>query len=545
MEKVSERHRDVAHLWADKRIPRFFRKVFEKKWNRRFRDVYFALCEIDSDFSERRFSSNSQLRNLTQTCTAYSGLDQVTVTKIMRMLRWLGLIEYQRKKDKSGWVIGSDLFLCRWIDEETHMQSFKDCLGPEDNSIDVYVLIRSFPYKGITLGIKNPIRIGEGDKNPIRIGDPFLKKEKYKDFTKQQEKSNDIKYNDIKSNDIKSNDIKSNDIKSNDIKSNDIKSNDSNKGNACCLGKQQGEGPPGGGPLSKRLDLQKGSAPMKEDLSPRESLRKNGLPSHRKERSPIRVSPIVQQIVDHWNGLGLVHHKPSTNVFAQSAKAIRHLLSGEFVCSKLPELNSKVFTPEEICQSMYEFSLAALDESYSPTGSLKKTYRGTSLCNFFYNPRWEGEIASLFLRYLKAPAELSYKGVPLIEDKFPDISARFLAFCDKRKKKEEELSNKDINCCRLGAERLVKFFMRYCFIKGWSSPDELVDSVFHAIRQDEKETGHVFTPAWLCTSYTWELRVPRAFDIKVVRTPKDRQGKPKDQLDYMLGYGTEEAEEYD
>ena len=520
MEKVSERHRDVAHLWADKRIPRFFRKVFEKKWNRRFRDVYFALCEIDSDFSERRFSSNSQLRNLTQTCTAYSGLDQVTVTKIMRMLRWLGLIEYQRKKDKSGWVIGSDLFLCRWIDEETHMQSFKDCLGPKDNSIDVYLLIRSFPYKEITLDIKNPIRIGEGDKNPIRIGDPFLKKEKYKDFTKQQEKSNDIK-------------------------SNDIKSNDSNKGNACCLGKQQGEGPPGGGPLSKHLDLQKGSAIMKEDLSPRESLRKNGLPSYRIQRSPIRVSPIVQQIVDHWNGLGLVHHKSSTNVFAQSAKAIRHLLSGEFVCSKLPELNSKVFTPEEICQSMYEFSLAALDESYSPTGSLKKTYRGTSLCNFFYNPRWEGEIASLFLRYLKAPAELSYKGVPLIEDKFPDISARFLSFCDKRKKKEEELSNKDINCCRLGAERLVKFFKRYCFIKGWSSPEELVDSVFHAIRQDEKETGHVFMPAWLCTSYTWELRVPRAFDIKVVRTPKDRQGKPKDQLDYMLGYGTEEAEEYD
>ena len=112
------RERNVAHMWADKRVIRFFRHSFEKREYRKLRDVYIALCEIDSDFTEEKFSDEKSIRNLTKTCTTYTGMDQGGVSKILQLLKELNFIDYGHKRDSEGKVIGSYLVMFCWQGDE-------------------------------------------------------------------------------------------------------------------------------------------------------------------------------------------------------------------------------------------------------------------------------------------------------------------------------------------------------------------------------------------------------------------------------------------
>ena len=113
------RQRDMAHLWADKRVLRFFRHTFNKKDYKNLRNVYLALCEIDSDFTEERNSDTKSIHNLTKTCATYAGMDQGNVSEVLQFLRQIYLIDYGIKKDKANRFIGS--YLQMYIfDEKTH-----------------------------------------------------------------------------------------------------------------------------------------------------------------------------------------------------------------------------------------------------------------------------------------------------------------------------------------------------------------------------------------------------------------------------------------
>lgn len=76
-----KRKRDVAHLWADKRIMRFFRRNFNKLHYKNLRSVYLALCEIDSDFRE-----TGEITNFTRTVATYAGMNENTVRPYLRAL---------------------------------------------------------------------------------------------------------------------------------------------------------------------------------------------------------------------------------------------------------------------------------------------------------------------------------------------------------------------------------------------------------------------------------------------------------------------------
>jgi len=113
-DKKEKRRRDVAHLWCDKQVLRFFRKGFDKRAYRKYRDVYLALCEIDSDFNE------GKIYNLTKTCGTYTGMDQGNISKILQEFRKNGLIDYGRRKNDQGQIIGSFLVMYKWEDTIYH-----------------------------------------------------------------------------------------------------------------------------------------------------------------------------------------------------------------------------------------------------------------------------------------------------------------------------------------------------------------------------------------------------------------------------------------
>lgn len=114
-ERLNPRVREGGHLWCDLRPLRFFRKSFPKKIHKNFGIIYQALCQIDSDFYKQREDENFAIGSLTKTCATYGGVDIKTATTYMQLLKDLTLIDYGRKKDKSGKVIGSYLVMYEWI----------------------------------------------------------------------------------------------------------------------------------------------------------------------------------------------------------------------------------------------------------------------------------------------------------------------------------------------------------------------------------------------------------------------------------------------
>jgi hypothetical protein len=114
-EKLKPRVREGGHFWGDPRPLRFFRKSFPKKIYKNLSIVYQALMQIDSDFYKQREDKNFAIGNITKTCASYGGIDIKTATMYLQLLKNLTLIDYGRKRDKSGKVIGSYLVMYEWI----------------------------------------------------------------------------------------------------------------------------------------------------------------------------------------------------------------------------------------------------------------------------------------------------------------------------------------------------------------------------------------------------------------------------------------------
>ena len=108
-----KRHRNVAHLWADKRVTRFFRKNFSKKDSKNLRAIYLALCEMESDFGE-----GQEIISFTKTLSTYSGISRDTLRPYLIALKKAKLIDYAQAQSNGGKFGGVSLFLYAWDEEE-------------------------------------------------------------------------------------------------------------------------------------------------------------------------------------------------------------------------------------------------------------------------------------------------------------------------------------------------------------------------------------------------------------------------------------------
>lgn len=167
--KPEPRERSVAHLWADKRIMRLFRKNLPKIDYRKFRSVYLALCEIDSDFSEHKHNNKKrQLHGIVKTCATYAGMSGNLINPIMIQLRDIGLIDYGRQKNDKNEVIGSFLIMYEYpLNIDTCRLNLENCnkgnLGSIRNKSSLgKSLLRN---KDLTaLGKSEKVSLGNGNK---------------------------------------------------------------------------------------------------------------------------------------------------------------------------------------------------------------------------------------------------------------------------------------------------------------------------------------------------------------------------------------------
>jgi len=107
--------RNVAHLWVDKRILKFFRMVFTKEDYGKINHTYLAVCEIESDMRENGVNS---VHDLVETCAAYTDMDNQEVREYLYRLEDLGLIAYDTIMDKATEEpIGDSLILHEWNEE--------------------------------------------------------------------------------------------------------------------------------------------------------------------------------------------------------------------------------------------------------------------------------------------------------------------------------------------------------------------------------------------------------------------------------------------
>ena len=110
--EINKRHRNVAHLWADKRVIRFFRKTFAKTHYKNLRSVYLALCEIDSDFGE-----GAEIRSFAKTVATYAGMNEGTVRPYLRALQKADIIDYEQQ-NVDGQFGGTLLLLYEWREDD-------------------------------------------------------------------------------------------------------------------------------------------------------------------------------------------------------------------------------------------------------------------------------------------------------------------------------------------------------------------------------------------------------------------------------------------
>ena len=96
------RQRNVAHLWADKRVLRYLRKRYKASEYRNLRNVYLALCEIESDFIEELREGREGIQGFNKTLQTYSGLKYDTTNKYLKILKEEGAVEVEQIKDESG-----------------------------------------------------------------------------------------------------------------------------------------------------------------------------------------------------------------------------------------------------------------------------------------------------------------------------------------------------------------------------------------------------------------------------------------------------------
>jgi len=154
----------VAHLWADKRVLRFFRKCpgLEKKHYKNLRSIYLALCEMDSDFGE-----GVKIGGFAKTVATYSGLHEDTIQQYLQILREVGLIEYPQANN--GRFGSRKLEMYKWEEakrskkEIALIEALTETSGPGKNRP------REKPAPGKTGPGKNrPYKNPKGskDKNP-------------------------------------------------------------------------------------------------------------------------------------------------------------------------------------------------------------------------------------------------------------------------------------------------------------------------------------------------------------------------------------------
>lgn len=113
-----KRSRNIGHAWWDKRVVRFFRKRFDKLHYKNLRSVYIALCEIDSDFTDRSTKESLLIGGFTTTVATYAGMNVDTIRPYLKALHKAYIIDYEQQSTPDGKFSGTRLTMYLWEEDE-------------------------------------------------------------------------------------------------------------------------------------------------------------------------------------------------------------------------------------------------------------------------------------------------------------------------------------------------------------------------------------------------------------------------------------------
>jgi hypothetical protein len=110
-------------FWCDKEITRFFRKHpdFPKRHFGNIHSIYLALCEIDSDFHERK-----EIKGFAKSVARYSGKSGEIVGKYLFFLKEIKLVAVQQVRDSNGHFGNTHLYLSEWTDQGQLFEANKE-----------------------------------------------------------------------------------------------------------------------------------------------------------------------------------------------------------------------------------------------------------------------------------------------------------------------------------------------------------------------------------------------------------------------------------
>ena len=182
-------------------------------------------------------------------------------------------------------------------------------------------------------------------------------------------------------------------------------------------------------PLRSEAPLRKAIIIRRAEKEQREEKR---TPVYDKSRKlpPIKITKLVQEVLDYWSEVGLTVHRDGTNSLRQAVEAIEQLMNGTlFTDFADPDLNrwkNYKFKLPDIKLAIDNHILRAFNPDYQPEKTVIKEYlQHLPLCQFFYNRRKPADsIQSEFLICFTRKVErISESKFLAMKDDQPNVTA--------------------------------------------------------------------------------------------------------------------------
>jgi len=216
-----------------------------------------------------------------------------------------------------------------------------------------------------------------------------------------------------------------------------------------------------------------------------------------KEVKSIKTTPEIEEVLEHWIGLGLYVSKESTKTYREGIEKLKNLLDGILFNQK--------YSVEEIKSSISRFYTAAFDKDYKPMD--KKSLKSINMSGFIYNKFTNGDAQSYFKKYLNENQPESV--IPKLENKYPEQVNLLMRRFNSEIRGGISGGEKDGRLFIKASYRLKEFFDKNKHrIRGSFSLSEMADVLFDAVKKSYNGNMVNFYPGCLCSDATFNTRLP-------------------------------------
>lgn len=246
-----------------------------------------------------------------------------------------------------------------------------------------------------------------------------------------------------------------------------------------------------------------------------------------KEIKSIVIPKSVMKIIEHWNSCPLRKLKMrNSKLFLKTVIRLKQVRMGKFFKPNMitdPELAKKYIgkkiLPDEFIRAINNFVLVTDNPLYIQNEIAMKCNKKKSLCTFIYEEMFfnkDGKMReepikeSLLLRWLENNPKPN--GIPTLKmpDRYPQLTLRLKNLYVKNVLGGVEtiFRERDLNCFRMGADKLHKFYManiaKMQYLMGGET--EMADLLYKAL---EKKNGQEIYPGMFCSYNTFVRVLPR------------------------------------